>query len=444
MNYRTTKNPDGSLIIHDVEIFAECVHTVGGEFDSGWVERAFANLQSKAAEKYYPPLHVLHHEAVHEYNDAIVSGGHFEATAIREVMLDGRPVKAIIADLHVTNPEVAARIVAKQLPYRSVEIMDPEREFLDSLALLDHEAPFLKFPMLHTDRSHFRDDLTLSRYRVAAEQVEPLAVLASQSVGTASRVLFRAANMTTKTTPAAKPAPKTETAPKSAPVQLADKDEPEETDMADGEGGGLSVDAIVSAIESGEISVKDFAAIQAAMGAVAQPAEEEEAVEPPPDVDMAGLGFRDLPSSMRKQFSAMAAKLEALQVRDRERQAADKRREDVANALVRLDGRALGSDAEARFSDYHKKNGPEAFADFVAELAQTVGYDFDDGDMTAASRMSHFRDGQASEAVLAFEDPDQREKAASFSAQWRELHDAGRTTLSEKRYVELNMRQRRG
>jgi hypothetical protein len=67
-------------------------------------------------------------------------------------MHGGNPIPTIFADLVGVKQEVYDRIRGGELPYRSVEILDTSRAEIDSLALLDDEVPFFRFPLLRVGK----------------------------------------------------------------------------------------------------------------------------------------------------------------------------------------------------------------------------------------------------------------------------------------------------
>lgn len=419
MSYRTTKSPDGSVTLHDVEVFAEFAHPKGFEFDREWIESAVAKLQAKEAEGYLPPIHVLHHEGMNEVEQA----GFFRVTGTRMLTLDGREVLGVIADLTITNPSAADRIQARQLPYRSVEILDVNNPFLDTLALLDHQPPALKFPMLGMEGfgAQFAE-FTFHRHRVAEQAAKGFEVLASGQGGSASRILFRASPMENNDDD-------------KKPAQMAEGDE--------GEGGGVSVKDVCAAIKSGDISVADFEEIQKAMAERAAP-EADDDDDDEPEQMMAGP---DTPKEMQMSDPAsqadpkMAARVFELEAKLAAREAQDQRRVDVAKAVTRLTGRAgIGADAEAKFSAYHEEHGPKAFAGFVDQLASTLPMEMF-GDQEAAARFSSQSQGRSAE-VMAYENPAEQDMAAQFAAQYDELCQMGaRPSQDKARFIKINMRR---
>lgn len=141
--YSATRDAQGILTIHRVPIFVECSRDEH-QFDASWISQAVNRANRAAAEGYFPPLHIRHHEAGQEVRPA----GYFKIVGTSPIQFKGAMRVAVLADLVVTDPAVQDEVLAKRLPYRSVEIFDADEPNLDSLALLDHEAPYLELPML--------------------------------------------------------------------------------------------------------------------------------------------------------------------------------------------------------------------------------------------------------------------------------------------------------
>ena len=421
MTYKTTKNADGSVTLHDVEVFAEFAHPKGFEFDREWIESAVAKLKAKESEGYLPPIHVLHHEGMNEVEQA----GFFRVTGTRMLTLDGKRVLGVIADLTITNPSAAERIQARQLPYRSVEILDVDNPFLDTLALLDHQPPALKFPMLGMEGFGAQfGEFTFHRHRIAEQAGKGLEVLASAAGGSASRVLFRA-----------------------SPMEKNDDDDTKPKQMADdGDDGGISVKDVCAAIKSGSISVADFEEIEKAMAERSAPEVDDDDDDAPDDM-MAGpdsqekVQMSDPASQVPATDPKMAARVFELEAKLQAREAADQRRSDVSKALQLLDGRALGADAEAKFSAYHENHGPAAFSAYVKELAAILPMEMM-GDEAAIYRLQDPGSQANSPEVMAYDDPSDQRLAAQFAAEYADLCAMGAQPSSDQaRYIELSIRR---
>lgn len=145
--YRTTRVSDVLTVVHGVPVFGELQpgdrknrEAVGKQ----WHMAALADHQLDLEGEYLPPLHVGHHDGV----TTVERAGFFCLTDVRDVPYRGQPRSALHADLYV-SPEVAGRIAKGELPYCSVEIgPDWHKPEIYSIALLDHEPPQFKFPLI--------------------------------------------------------------------------------------------------------------------------------------------------------------------------------------------------------------------------------------------------------------------------------------------------------
>jgi len=145
--YRASKAQDGTYTIFDVPIFAAHVEerADGREIDFGsdWLHGALDTARRRQAEGYMAPLHVRHHG-----DGEVEAAGKFRMHRVGKITHDGQEVDALFADLVGVRPEIFQRIMRGELSYRSVEILDVNRQEVDSLALLDDEVPFFRFPLL--------------------------------------------------------------------------------------------------------------------------------------------------------------------------------------------------------------------------------------------------------------------------------------------------------
>jgi len=207
--YRHEEQPNGNFTIFSVPIFSAHVEERSGgdrEFNARWLSSAVKQAIKRQDEGYMAPLHVSHHGSGSEVKGA----GQCRMTHVADVVHDGRKVKTIFADLVNVKPEIFERIAKGELVYRSVEILDVDKPEIDSLALLDHETPFFRFPLLRVaDQNGQHPDTA----RVTLAQGGP--VLAYSQSGHASRALFNFQESTPVTEP------KTGSAPATNPTQKA-------------------------------------------------------------------------------------------------------------------------------------------------------------------------------------------------------------------------------
>lgn len=474
LGYRATQT-DTELVIHRVPIFCACER---GEvkFDDKWIAAAVAKAKQSEREGYYPPLHIRHHEAATEATNAVRAAGFFKITGTSSITFKGARKTAVFADLVITDPGAQHEVLSKRLPYRSVEIFNVEKPALDGLALLDHEAPFLELPMLMVSEivdkttpeepgpSGNIPGATSGLVRVAnatfrrswsmdASQTDSPMVACFRR-GDAAHLLFDEDQTMTEAELAALKAAEAENAatnfggdgPPKPEHQAGGDDEGKDENMEgegdEGESGGsakLDVDAIVKAIESGEIAVKDMDAINAAIQAQNTEVEEEEVEAPVANMPApaASPGAEAMSKGMSAEFAALKGQHEAVMADVETMKAATKRDNEVAAALKRLEGRPLGADLEQRLVAFHKDH-PAAFDAYVEGMAKTTG--ILPGDNGSGDRFAG-QSAQVPEVAMKYQTQgaDAIEKAAHFSSIWSELHGAGMTRLSEERYVEINM-----
>lgn len=450
--YQTTRNSQGHLVVHGVPIFMDCQRDEM-VFNRAWVEQAVATARQAADDGYYPPLHVRHHG----FGEDVRPAGFFEITHSEEITFRGKRRLAIIADLTVTAPDVEWDILETRLPYRSVEIMRADRPNIDSLALLDHEAPYLELPMLKavdpgprqgsgTPAASFALATIAQHYR-AAPSMDDGGVVACMSRGQGATILFdhrEDSDMSVKTTDKQEAAPKGDDTTKvDERVHMADDGADKGDDdgeKMEAEEAGLDVGSICKAIESGEISVADMDAIMAAIAAQKGAGEAMEGeMEDPTEVKEPVPGAAMKAGELATTVAKLQARNEVLEAKFAAREEQDKRTSDVAAAMTRLKGIPLGSDLEERLERFHRAHGGEAFSAYVDEMERgsaAIGAS-DFGQQRAADNEVP----AASTAVEAYAEqgPEALAQAAKFSAMWKDIQAAGNTRMSEERYIQLNM-----
>ena len=146
-SYQAEQAKDGTWTIFEVPVFAVHVDKRGGKplaFTLDWLKAALEKGKTRHAEGYYPPLHISHHGAEGE----VEAAGKIRFTEIRPHAHGGEKIPTLFADLVGVRPDVYQRIRKGELSYRSVEILDVDSPEIDSLALLDSEVPYFRFPLL--------------------------------------------------------------------------------------------------------------------------------------------------------------------------------------------------------------------------------------------------------------------------------------------------------
>lgn len=120
---------------------------IGVKHDSDWLRKSIETAKLDFEERgYMAPLHIHHHGD----SDKVERAGFFMPREVRRMTYGGRPLDILFVDLIKIPDRVYQLVKAGELPYRSVEVSretDAEPE-IKSLALLEHEPPYFKLPLL--------------------------------------------------------------------------------------------------------------------------------------------------------------------------------------------------------------------------------------------------------------------------------------------------------
>lgn len=227
--YRAEQAPDGTFTVFDVPVFGEIekyAHCGNPEIDGEWLSGALARFAAREAEGYLPPLHIKHHG----YGDATQPAGHFRLTRVGSLSYEGQQIQVLFADFTAVPEHVFARMQAGELPYRSVEVLDWDETEIHSVALLDDEVPFFRFPNLRIGDVALSADLgSLRAYALHDKRPS---------------YLFRLAGGFTVSTKK-----QTGAKPKAAFAEGEKPEDKPEGEMSEGGGeGGADIDAIVSRV----------------------------------------------------------------------------------------------------------------------------------------------------------------------------------------------------
>lgn len=145
--YRTTGLPGGWVRIHDVPIFGELKARERSNpmpIGRAWHLAALADARVDERGGYLMPLHVGHHDDVTRVRRA----GYVHPKDVSGTVYRGRRMSVVRADLYVPG-HIAGEIRSGELPYCSVELGPKwDRPEIFSVALLDHEPPQFKFPLI--------------------------------------------------------------------------------------------------------------------------------------------------------------------------------------------------------------------------------------------------------------------------------------------------------
>ena len=450
--YRATRDDRGVLTVYDVPIFLECTR---GDFeaDKDWIRKAVEKAQQAEADGYLPPLHIRHHEMGTEVRPA----GFFRITRAGQSLFKGQSRLTIFADLILTDEWAQSDVLAQRLPYRSVEIYDKNEPEINSLALLDHEAPYLQLPMLMIQdvEEHPAGPqasvafATFGNPWLATRQNSGSPLVACFSRG-ASRFLITEDSDEMTTTTKKATAPKSKAAPKAAPktdrLNFADGEDSSEKKDDEGESmeadAGMDVGAIVKAIEDGSISVADMEAITAAIQSRIGGSEpEEEEPEAPAPAMVPGGESMSAKTNDVQRFAEQAAEIAALRLRLDQREAEDTRRKDVDAAFARFEGKAVGANFRAELEQFHAEHGPKPFKSYVDALAKKLG-DLPASDGTAAQRFG-VSNSKLPECVAKFQaqGAEAVRVAAAASLEFDQLSSVARMRSTREQYVESAVRR---
>ena len=455
--YRATRLADGTLVFHAVPIFCECSR---GKmvFDADWIGEAIHHAQTSEREGYFPPLHIRHHKDGGE----VKASGFFRVTGAGPITFKGKQVQAVFADLHITDPATADKVLRKQLPYRSIEIFDVDSPAINGLALLDHEAPHLELPMLMVNSVAERqgESETKSPWTMQGAAAVDTPVVALFRRGRSALALF-GAQMDDEKKP--HPEPDADDKPQAPPAandadadnkpEVKEQAAPQET-PGEGVESEWDIQGLCKAIIDGNITIAELGALMAAIneretkthggGApapAAAPGESMRAGAPEPTTGKADTGNA-------VQFAAMQAEIDTLKATLAAATEEKARVADVAAAMKRLAGRPLGADLEERLTKF-RAFGAAPFASYVETLEKMApaAPTPDAGKMAAFAAQSAGITGPVAgpvklgKAVEAYskDGPDAVAKALNFSRQWAELNATGHARMPEDRFIATMM-----
>lgn len=401
--YRAAQAADGTWTVFSVPIFAEHVDTRSSEplvFDREWIERALKKAQVRESEGYLPPLHVAHHGDP----NGVEAAGKFRITRLSPIKYGGGKVLALFADLVGVRGDIYDRIRRGELSYRSVEILDVDTPEIDSLALLDHEVPYFRFPLLKIGEE-------------ATQKKAGAPVLAFSASGGARRILCRFKE--------------SEMPEEKKPDEFSDM--PEEEKQADPEEEKQEADPILHLLKAiarklGVVEMEDE-------GDEEYEADEpEDKVEDPPKQDSASpveVGKPLANSASFAQAGAQAAMLQRIQQLEA-RLEDSQRASRVEKQSARLKSRGFSDDAVKEFRSIAKKHGERAAASYAAGLEHMGPID---PPQTWAGEL-RVEDPEPSEvSKFAQRGPDELEKARGLWRSWQRTQPE----VSLEEYLEINM-----
>jgi len=142
-NYAAKKQSDGTWTIYNVPIFAEHERN-GVNVDKAWLEAAVRKDQARRAEHYKAPVHIEHTGG----STAPARAGHFELTRVGRDRYEGAERYILYANIVGVPDATFQRMKRGELPYRSPEVHDLNDPEINSLALMESEVPYFRFPLL--------------------------------------------------------------------------------------------------------------------------------------------------------------------------------------------------------------------------------------------------------------------------------------------------------
>lgn len=154
--YPVEPHPSGvGVVAKGVEVFEPVERFNPGTkqmdvFDEDYCRRGIQQFQTRRAEGYLPPMHTRH---IPKNGGAAQNrlAGHIDN------LYEGQAADGtfrVMADLWFTQPDVFKEVEQLAWPFRSIEILDPSRAEFSSLALLDYNVPYFKFPLTRVDTSN--------------------------------------------------------------------------------------------------------------------------------------------------------------------------------------------------------------------------------------------------------------------------------------------------
>lgn len=427
--YRATVYPDGTADLHQIPCFAECKARSNGmhppfDITRPWLEMAFRQHMQARQGQFIPPAHTKHHFAETPTGRA----GFFAMTGVAPAIESGERKYAIYADILRIPAAVFAQIERGEWPYCSVEVGDWRRGIINSLALLDDEAPGHKFPLI-----------SVGQKQAAAA---PAARFRSASVG---RLVFRfaasyGANMDPNqmppgmpgaapaappaapmAAPAAPPAaaPGAPAAPAAAPQQTVGSMTPEAFVA-------LLVQGIKSAIgddeQTSDPDNEPPSAEPEDLGGGADDAGGDDKEEKP--ADFAANGASSMSANIEGQFAQMRAKIATLEADKRKREAADRVAARFNAAISELAEFDIDAEMRQDIATFAAANDNGAGLKRYVAALKRVGI-ADPPESLQAAGFGAGRVDPPEVAAFAAHGPDALAKARAWHPAWRAAQNRG-------------------
>lgn len=365
-NYLSFDNGDGTFDIVGVPIFAEIpagVRRNKRPIDASWMRSAVARNRARAAEGYLPPIHVHHHEPGVQPEFA----GKLELAGVSTITYEGRRMPATIANMRGVPAAVFERIKRGELPYRSVEIHDWDKEEIDSLALMDTEVPFFRMELLSIGKILKRQPVRMSaaeRPAIAVQTDDERCMVALFNLGGHVMSIDDA-----KILEALKAGPVTRESLSALGVQFMDEDKKDEKKdekmMAPNTapGGEAEPKKFEMEADAAGSMLKLMRAIATKLGVMMDEDKKDTDRKP----DLAPVEGMRAGQDMIK----LSARLAALEDKDSAREKSDAVSRRIEGARKQLAGYTLTAPTLERIAKFAAM-GDEAVREFVAEYKQSV------------------------------------------------------------------------
>lgn len=271
LSLTAVENADGTWNILDVPIMPPVPagsRMNDEEIGVDWMRKAVETARVEHDLGHLGSLGVFHHPDLDiGASSKPAYAGKILPTRVGVSRMREGSVPCLYCDFLFVPSEIVDRIERHELSYRSPEVVNWAKFRIDNVVLLSTEPPFFRLPMLGIGER--------IPYGGRTEET-----FDSQESFVAARFSDRTSPIYRFSEEFAMPKDEKPTA------KMGDgEDKKEEDDDAKMEDGGLNAESIIKAIESGEIPVKDFDAIKAAISAREGGAEEIEE-EPIEDKDI--------------------------------------------------------------------------------------------------------------------------------------------------------------
>lgn len=165
-NYEAVQNPDRTWDVLDVPVMGTV--PVGQrdneeEIAGAWMTDAVQASTKRLRDSYLAPMHIKHHDFGVEPKRA----GFFLPKRVGRMTYEGNEIDATFVDFKGIPEDVFAIMDTGGLPYCSVEIHDWDHREINSLALLETETPFFRFPLITIGKKKPIEEETVAMAAVA-------------------------------------------------------------------------------------------------------------------------------------------------------------------------------------------------------------------------------------------------------------------------------------